>query len=253
MKWKRAALAGVAGLAAVAAVAWWSRSHEVPLVSRLWRPAGLYPNSVVVAAKNVGGKLRVVVPGGKREWDSGGKHYVFKVSPVPRIYVPAYRAQLSGTMVPGTEYAAGADLDPGRDSRNPILVHDSSTSNDFGGTEDSGSAVFQLDVPKAGQYYLWGRFYCPDPPGSNGGNSFWVSIDTSPSRLKFGNSLEHFRRWHWAGDGAAETGPPRGLSIGSLGVGSHLVVIRRREVLPNAPRLDELFLTTDPVGVPTER
>jgi hypothetical protein len=99
----------------------------------------------------------------------------------------------------------------------------------------------------AGAWELWGRFYYPGAPGSNDANSFFARVDAS-APMKLGNNQDYFRSWHWDGDGDVEVGGARGLSLGFLEPGDHVVVVEAREVEPMAPRIDLLALV--PAGDP---
>src|SRR4029079_14581964 len=100
-------------------------------------------------------------------------------------------------------------------------------------------------------WYLWGRFYYPASAGTNGANWFYVAVDDQ-ERLKFGNNVEWFQRWHWDGDGEREAGPMVPLPLGDLAAGPHRISISKRETYPESPRLDVLFLTDDPTALPND-
>lgn len=159
-------------------------------------------------------------------------------------------AAFSGAMTSGPAYTDGDDLDAAADSLEASLVFSSSTRNDMKAT--SGDTVsYVVELPAAGTWYLWGRFYYPGAPGSNDANSFFARIDGGAA-LKFGNKKDRFRRWHWDGDGRRESGTPQPLALGHLAAGEHTVTIAKREVVPIAPRLDVLVLTQDPDWLPAE-
>jgi hypothetical protein len=130
---------------------------------------------------------------------------------------------------------------------------------------EGGWVTYTVDLPEAGTWYLWGRFYYPSSgvrlfrddkePRENDPNSFYVSVDGGKESI-FGN-LRHdpetrtpwYRRWHWGGDGSVEVGKPAPLALGALSKGRHTIRVRNRDavetgVLPLAPRLDALCLTT---------
>jgi hypothetical protein len=121
--------------------------------------------------------------------------------------------------------------------------------NGSGGTADK--VVYTLNLPVTGTWYLWARMYSPSAPGSNGANSFFAKIGSS-SLKKLGNNLDYFRKWHWGGDGAKETGVPKGLSLGKLSAGTHQLTIEKREVTPIPPRIDVLCLSDNPNGAPSD-
>ena len=69
----------------------------------------------------------------------------------------------------------------------------------------------------------------------------------------FGNNEDTFQQWHWDGDGVITTGAGRPLALGQLSAGAHTLVVEKREAGgAESPRLDMLFLTTDPAAVPTD-
>jgi len=131
---------------------------------------------------------------------------------------------------------------------------------------EGGSATITVDVPEAGTWYLWGRFFNPATgsqlwkqdaePKDNDPNSFYVSVDGG-RELVFGNhkvdpdtKVTGYRRWYWGGDGAIEVGRPAALSLGTLAKGRHTIRIRNRDAVETsslhlAPRLDVLCLTPD--------
>jgi len=159
-------------------------------------------------------------------------------------------AEFEGAMTIGAEFARGADDDPDADSLVPWLVYPASNRNDYEG--DSGDqTIYRVRIPSSGQWYLWGRFYYPGDASSNDANSFFVSVDGGES-LKFGNNRDFFRKWHWDGEGAVETGAPAALDLGYMSAGVHRIAIEKRETQPAAPRLDVLHLTTDPDSVPQD-
>jgi hypothetical protein len=159
-------------------------------------------------------------------------------------------ATFGGTMTSGPAYADGDDRDVVADSLEPSLLFASSTKNDMKATSGDEVSYF-VDLPAAGQWYLWGRFYYPGRPGSNDANSFFVRVNDGDA-LRFGNNKDYFRRWHWGGDGRRESGTPRALPLGELAAGAQTLTIAKREVSPIAPRLDVLVLTQDPAWIPVE-
>jgi hypothetical protein len=61
--------------------------------------------------------------------------------------------------------------------------------------------------------------------------------------LRLGNHNGQFRKWHWDGNGATETGAIDALFAGSLAAGPHTITIAKREVTPAPPRLDMVCLS----------
>lgn len=134
------------------------------------------------------------------------------------------------------------------------------------GQAGGGSVILTVDVPEAGTWYLWGRFFNPASgsqlwkqdaePKDNDPNSFFVSVDGGKESV-FGNhkldpetKASGYRRWYWGGDGAIEVGRPGALPLGTLARGRHTIRIRNRDAVETsslhlAPRLDVLCLTPD--------
>jgi hypothetical protein len=169
----------------------------------------------------------------------------------PNVFVTAADryASFSGAMKTGTQYAAGADLDPAANSLGVRLVYAGSMANAL--VAGSGDKVsYRVKLPKAGQWFAWGRFYYPGAPGSNDANSFWLRVDAH-SALKFGNDTR-FRKWHWDGDGESDSNGSVALALGYLTAGTHVVTVEKREVNPIPPRLDVLLLTLDGKTVPKD-
>jgi len=159
-------------------------------------------------------------------------------------------AERWGAMTSDDTYAGGDDEDPLADSLASELIFPLSTSNSL--TGGSGDRIkYRVSLPASGQWYLWGRFYWPGAPDSNDANSFFARVDGG-SPLTFGNNKDHYRRWHWGGDGATERGVPQALALGYLGEGEHTLAIEKRESVPIPPRLDVLVLTRSPTWQPTD-
>ncbi len=173
--------------------------------------------------------------------------------PEPRMYFAAATTQgvvFQGAMTPSPEYAGGDDFDPDADSITPLLVFPDSDSSAYKG-DSADTASYLVDLPQEGDWYAWARVYYPGTPGSNEANSFFLQVDGG-ALLKLGNNRDYFQIWHWDGDGELEHGPPAALALGHLGAGIHEIVIGKREVAPIPPRLDVIFLTTDPVAIPSD-
>ena len=95
---------------------------------------------------------------------------------------------------------------------------------------NTGSAVFNFTVSKAGLYVLWGRAQAPG--GTR--NSFWISCDGGTEQaweIRKGDGV-----WYW--QRAAEAG----IVLFNLPAGSHQITLRSRE---NYTRLDRIILTND--------
>ena len=77
------------------------------------------------------------------------------------LWIPAAvhpSAVFSGAMTTSAEFAGGTDADPVLDSIVPELVFADSPAHAFsGGSGDS--VAYTIDIPAAGEWFLWGRFY----------------------------------------------------------------------------------------------
>lgn len=112
----------------------------------------------------------------------------------------------------------------------------------------SSTIRFTVTIPKAANYYIWGRFFFEG--GNNSPNSFFVNVDNK-AKLKFGNNLDYYNRWHWGGDGNKENGVPGRLALGWLSAGQHIITVSGRE--PGARvMLDMILLTSNSSYVPTD-
>ncbi len=159
-------------------------------------------------------------------------------------------AVFSGTMLVANQYAGGHDQDPNADSIATQLLSVKSGASDY--TGGSGDQVdYDVALDRSGMWYLWGRFYYPDPT-TDGSNSFFVRLDGGDP-LRFGNNSDVFLTWHWDGDGTIVTGDPEPLAVGYLKAGSHRLTIEKREAGAKPPQLDVLVLTTDASYVPDDQ
>jgi len=162
-----------------------------------------------------------------------------------------------------------------RAPRGSLVGHSIVSDTDMGkdrkpDRETGGTAAWRVVLPRAGEWYLWARLYSAggrDTRNSDGGslndpNSFWVKVDATGEKI-LGNHKKDtdgklwYNRWHWGGDGRIEVGTPRGLAVGRLEAGEHLIRIRSRDSLLEkgrlySPILDALCLTDDPTYVPTD-
>jgi N-acetylneuraminic acid mutarotase len=156
----------------------------------------------------------------------------------------------AGNMTTSTQFTGGADADPARNNlTSPLVFANSTTNSSSGGSGDK--VTYTLDLPSAGPWYLWGRFYYPVLPATNGANSFFARLDAQTLK-KFGNNKDFHQKWHWGGDGNQETGTPAAIALGSPLPGSHTLVVEKREVTPSPPRLDVFCLTHDGITPPTD-
>ncbi len=153
-------------------------------------------------------------------------------------------AVFTGAMTHNRTYADGSDADPVLDSLLPRLVYSASDTNDFNAT-GADSVTYPIVLPSSGDWYLWARLYYPGVPGGNSANSFYVRVDGG-SPIVLGNDSSKLQSWHWDGSGG------RALALGNLSAGSHTLMIAKREVVPDAPRVELLMLSPDANRLPTD-
>jgi unsaturated rhamnogalacturonyl hydrolase len=102
-----------------------------------------------------------------------------------------------------------------------------------------GTARYTLQLPRAGQYRIWGRVIAPTVSD----DTFWLRVDDGAWRVWQGIGLG--KAWHWADvHTAAATGEP--LLLG-LSAGGHTLDIAYRE---DGARLDRLLITNATAFVP---
>ncbi len=182
------------------------------------------------------------------------------------IWIPAAcpEAEFHPPMIAGRFYAEG--------SLTGLPIYSPSKTYTVNGRAKGGWVTYPVEIPREGEWYLWGRFYYPgkgsqarkmDDGTDNDPNSFWVSVDGGDER-EFGNlkfdpetKRSYFQRWHWDGDGTIEVGKPAPVPLGRLAAGRHAIRVRERESYENnevrlAPRLDMLCLTPDSGYVPLD-
>lgn len=117
-------------------------------------------------------------------------------------------------------------------------------------------AEYAVDVPKAGTYFVWGRFQYP----SGAGESFAFAAQTeTPSRdlsMAIGNSAVKAKEWHWDSQSGGDAVPPgSGRRVVRLPKGKVTIRIYAREGGNGAesnPRLDVICLTDNPAYVPND-
>jgi hypothetical protein len=156
-----------------------------------------------------------------------------------------------GNMRADTQFAGGNDLDAVRDSLGPRLVFPKTgVQASEGGSGDK--IKYTVELPLAGRWYAWGRFYYPGSVPTDA-NSFFLQLDGGSEQV-FGNNKDAFRTFHWDGDGILEYGPPAGLPLGELSAGPHMLVVSKREVLPVPlqPRLDAICLRRNDPSPPVD-
>ena len=96
--------------------------------------------------------------------------------------------------------------------------------------EAGGKATFEVDVPQAGSWILFGRFFWHDQGATN---SFWVKADDGPYQ-RVGNDGPAGEWFYWRGP------------TWKLEAGKHTLTIREREW---GARVAELFLSPVPDSV----
>jgi hypothetical protein len=109
-------------------------------------------------------------------------------------------------------------------------------------------ATFEIDVPKAGPYFLWGRLAYPGSIGNNP-NSFFVAIDNTAAQV-LGNTERQGLTWRWEGQESLQAIP-----LGNLTEGRHQLKVWLREAMisqQSVPYLDMLLVTNDSDYVPLD-
>ncbi len=175
-----------------------------------------------------------------------------ELSPASSVWVTAaddVSAVFNGSMVVGTAFTNGADADPSADNLSDSLLFANSSMNAFdGGSGDE--AEYRIRLPRSGEWYMWGRFYYPEPLAGVS-NSFFVSVDDGPLK-RFGNNFDFVEVWHWDGDGDVQAGEVAPLALGHLQAGFHKVTVEKREAGLRPPRLDMFVFTRNPHYRPTD-
>ena len=96
-----------------------------------------------------------------------------------------------------------------------------------------GAAVYHFQVPRSGDYAIWGRVLALDTFG----NAFWVSVDGGPYHLWI---LDQSSQWMWhpvkTQYGAGE------IRCFGLSAGSHTLMFLHPKI---SPKLDQLMITDD--------
>jgi len=115
--------------------------------------------------------------------------------------------------------------------------------------------TYEIELPKAGKWYVWVRLYCPD--GS--ADSFWIGIEGAkpnpndaaggPEAVKIyseaGDSVntnaQPFNIWYW--DAGVKGEPPANRFFDVKDPGKHKLWSKGREA---RTLLDQILLTMDP-------
>jgi hypothetical protein len=163
---------------------------------------------------------------------------------IPAAMYPA--VEFAGSLKTSEELTRGDDADPASDSLSSLLVYGETAAG-----EPGDAAVYYVDLPATGQWFLWGRFYYSGAAGSNASNSFVAAVDDQRP-VRFGSRRQGFERWHWDGDGAHDFGPPAPLALGNLAAGPHRLRIAKPNALVDSPRLDMILLIDDRHAVPND-
>lgn len=116
-------------------------------------------------------------------------------------------------------------------------------------------AVYEIDIPKAGEWYVWVRLYCP----GGGADSFWIGIegaepnpndaDGGPEAVKIysevGDSVntddQPFNIWYWDSGVQSEVPANRFFDVKDTGINKLWSKGREAGTL-----LDQILLTMDP-------
>lgn len=114
--------------------------------------------------------------------------------------------------------------------------------------KNSSYIRFTINIPKAGNWYAWGRFFYEN--SSKSANAVNLKLDGG-SAIPMGNNNDQFNRWHWDGEGVKTSGTLENLPLGYLSAGTHTIVISGREV-GYTVMIDQLLLTQDNAFRPTD-
>jgi hypothetical protein len=104
-----------------------------------------------------------------------------------------------------------------------------------------GLAIYEFDVPRPGNYRLWGRVITETLDE----DSFWLRIDGG-AWIQW-NDIDHGSGWHWVDVRSFERRTER--LVLALDAGPHTLVLSYREL---GSQLDKLFFSTDLDFVPPE-
>lgn len=106
-----------------------------------------------------------------------------------------------------------------------------------------GWAIYEIEIPKANTYYMWGHVIAPDGVS----DSFFVTFDEEERGNDNGNpniwDVAQGVNWHW------DQVDGRGVGIRQfkLDEGVHVLKIWTRE---NNTKLDAIFMSTDMIAQP---
>jgi|GEM_PF-6199653 len=114
--------------------------------------------------------------------------------------------------------------------------------------KNSSYIRFTVDIPKAGNWYAWGRFFYET--SANSANAFNLKLDGGAAK-PFGNKKDYFNKWHWDGDGNFTSGSVVKLDLGYLTEGTHTIVVSGRET-GSTVMIDQLLLTPEGSFIPTD-
>ena len=138
-----------------------------------------------------------------------------------------------------------------------VTVVDQDDASEGKAIDSAAQAVttYEIDIPKAGKWYVWVRLYCPD--GS--ADSFWIGIEGAepnpndaaggPEAVKIyseaGDSVntdaQPFNIWYWDAGVQGEPPPNRFFDVKDAGINKLWSKGREARTL-----LDQILLTMDP-------
>ncbi len=151
-----------------------------------------------------------------------------------------------------TEMRSGKKFARGSLSGNPLRPVRRALIDDGEANAVRAEAQFEVDLPLAGDWYLWARLLNPGVKHNPefAPDSFWAQLDSHDQRV-LGNMPGDWETWQWRGTG------PHPLLLATAQAGPHTLRIKNREVavdLPAdaAPRIDVLLLTNDPRYEPAD-
>lgn len=132
--------------------------------------------------------------------------------------------------------------------RSPMTASNSSSASGgryiYTSRADSGTATYQIDIPRAGTYVIWARVYAPNANR----DSFVVSVDGRSDVFDVAEN-RWAARWQWTVVNGRNGGAPGSLSPRTfqLTQGRHTIVFAGRESNTN---LDQIVITDDLTYVP---
>jgi hypothetical protein len=160
--------------------------------------------------------------------DSNGDRTEAAPSPLENLW---FEAESANTVVSPLEIAADEDASNGR------FLYAPNGSGSKYSLEGTIMATYNITVPKAGEYVLWGRVWAPSPKD----DSFFIQIDDGIENLW---EIGINNQWSW--DKVNDRGILDPVSF-KLTEGAHTIMVKLRE---DGTQIDKLLLTNQTAFVP---